>query len=162
MLISAIDQRPTSEKYFDNLFPNIELHWKDVYLNTHKGMLLFKIKKKIPFCVLYLNKKLLQFVNTQPPFHSFCHTEAETTLHVFHKCLVRKFFGINFCYCLRQILTYLAPEVQKQLSRVVLRKGCSGNMQQIYRRTPMPKYDLNKVALQLTLLKLHSGMGVLL
>ena len=27
----------------------------------------------------------------------------------------------------------------------VLRKRCSENMQQIYRRTPMPKYDFNKV-----------------
>ena len=38
---------------------------------------------------------------------------------------------------------------QKQSSRGVLRKRCSENMQQIYRRIPMPKYDSNKVALQL-------------
>ena len=31
--------------------------------------------------------------------------------------------------------------IQKQSSRVVLRKRCSENMQQIYRRTPMPKCD---------------------
>ena len=35
---------------------------------------------------------------------------------------------------------------QKQPSRGILRKKCSENMQQIYRRTPMPKYDFNKVA----------------
>ena len=28
---------------------------------------------------------------------------------------------------------------------------CSEDMQKIYRRTPMPKYDFNKVALQLNL-----------
>ena len=39
--------------------------------------------------------------------------------------------------------------MQKQPSRGVFRKRCSGNMQQIYRRTPMPKYDFNKVALQI-------------
>ena len=39
--------------------------------------------------------------------------------------------------------------VQKQPSRGVLRRWCSENMQQIYRRTPMPKSDLNKVTLQL-------------
>ena len=39
--------------------------------------------------------------------------------------------------------------IQKQPSRDVLRRKCSGNMQQIYRRTPMSKYDFNKVALQL-------------
>ena len=38
---------------------------------------------------------------------------------------------------------------QKQPSRGVLRKRCSENMQQIYRRTPIPKCDFNKVALQI-------------
>ena len=36
--------------------------------------------------------------------------------------------------------------MQKQSSRGVLGKRCSENMQQIYRRTPMPKRDFNKVA----------------
>ena len=40
-------------------------------------------------------------------------------------------------------------EVQKQPPRGVPRKRCSENMQQIYRRTPMPKCDFNKVAKQL-------------
>ena len=39
--------------------------------------------------------------------------------------------------------------IQKQPSRGVLRKSCSENMQEIYRRTPMPKCDFNKVAKQL-------------
>ena len=39
--------------------------------------------------------------------------------------------------------------LQKQPSRGVLRKRCSINMQQIYRRTPMPKCDFNKVPLEL-------------
>ena len=38
---------------------------------------------------------------------------------------------------------------QKQPPRGVPRKRCSENMQQIYRRTLMPKCDFNKVALQL-------------
>ena len=40
-------------------------------------------------------------------------------------------------------------KLQKQPPRGVLRKRCSENMQQIYRRTPMPKCDFNKVALHL-------------
>ena len=40
--------------------------------------------------VLYLNKKLFQFGKTQSPLCSFCHTEAETTLHIFHKCSAAK------------------------------------------------------------------------
>ena len=42
-----------------------------------------------------------------------------------------------------------AGVLQTQPSKGVLRKRCSENMQQIYMRTPMPKYDFNKVALQL-------------
>ena len=38
---------------------------------------------------------------------------------------------------------------QKQPSRGVFIKRCSGNMQQIFRRTPMPKCDFNKVTKQL-------------
>ena len=43
----------------------------------------------------------------------------------------------------------LWKEVQKQPLRGVPRKRCSENMQEIYRRTPMPNCDFNKVALQL-------------
>ena len=45
---------------------------------------------------------------------------------------------------------------QKQSFRGVLKKRCYENIQQIYRRTPMPKCDLA------TLLKSDFGMGVLL
>ena len=37
-------------------------------------------------------------------------------------------------------------DLQKQPSRGVLKKRCSENMQQICRRTPMPKCNFNKVA----------------
>ena len=49
--------------------------------------------------------------------------------------------------------------IQKQTSKGVLRKRCSGNIQQIYRRKPMPKCDLSKVAA--TLLKSYFGMCIL-
>ena len=44
----------------------------------------------IPNNVLYLNEKLFQFGKTQSHLCSFCHNEAETTTHVFHKCSVTK------------------------------------------------------------------------
>ena len=40
--------------------------------------------------MLYLNKKLFQFGKTQSPLCFFCHTEAKTALHVFHKFSVTK------------------------------------------------------------------------
>ena len=66
----------------------------------------------------------------------------------------------NCCYnvfdgrisnCWKKEIEYISRVnciVQKQPSRGVLRKRCSKNMHQIYRRTPMPKSDFNKVALQ--------------
>ena len=39
--------------------------------------------------------------------------------------------------------------VQKQPSRGAPNKRCSENMQQIHSGTPIPKFDFNKVALQL-------------
>ena len=60
LLIPAIDHQPTSQKYSDNLFPNIELPWKEFYLtgckataNSHLCCFNYKIIN-----VLYLNKKL--------------------------------------------------------------------------------------------------------
>ena len=50
---------------------------------------------------------------------------------------------VNFLF---QIITY--RKCQKQPSRGVLRKMCSENMLQGYRRAPTPKWDFNKVALQ--------------
>ena len=59
--------------------------------------------------------------------------------------------GMNFIeHCLWSS-TFISTKVnnQKQPSRVVLRKRCSGNTQQIYWRTPMLKYDFNNVGKQL-------------
>ena len=56
----------------------------------------------------------------------------------------------NFCF--------FESYIQKQPPRVVLSKRCSEKMQQIYKRTPMPKCEFNKT----TLLIPHFGIGVLL
>ena len=44
---------------------------------------------------------------------------------------------------------YKFAKGQKQPPRGFLKKRCFENMQQIYNRTPMPKYDFNKVSKQL-------------
>ena len=60
---------------------------------------------------------------------------------------------INWCISFKNFVfdinSLKAVEDQKQPPRGVLRKRCSENIQQIYRRTPMPKCDFNKIALQL-------------
>ena len=61
------------------------------------------------------------------------------------------FFVPQFLEGIKKLLCCLLENVfiQKQPPRGVPRKRCSEKMQQIYRRTPMPKCDFNKVALQL-------------
>ena len=93
MLISAVNHQPTSQKYFDNLFSNVELPWEEIYLNARKvtaNSHLHSFNYKIINNVLYMNEKLFQFGKTQSPLCSFYHSEAETALHVFHKCSVTK------------------------------------------------------------------------
>ena len=59
--------------------------------------------------------------------------------------------GLQCCINCNMVFNVMPKQVssnlsmfQKQLSRGVPRKRCSENMQQIYRRTPMPKCDFNK------------------
>ena len=44
---------------------------------------------------------------------------------------------------------FIVKQEDEQPSRGVFSKTCSENMQQIYRRTPIPKSDFNKIALQI-------------
>ena len=53
-------------------------------------------------------------------------------------------FEVLACKC----FIAFSKVMQKQPSRGALRKRCFENIQQIYSRTPMPKSDFNKVALQ--------------
>ena len=53
--------------------------------------------------------------------------------------------------------SFINSKSQKQPSRGVLSKRCSENMQQIYRRTPMPKCDFNKVACNFIEITLRHG-----
>ena len=99
LLISETYHQPTSQKCFDNLFPNIELPWKEICLNARQPKANSHLRcfnYKIINNVFYLNKKLVQFGQTQSQLCPFCHTKAETTLHVFHKCSVVKILCKQF------------------------------------------------------------------
>ena len=86
LLISAIDHQSTSQKYFDDIFPNIELPWREIYLTARKASAnshLRCFKYKIINNVLHLNKNLFQFGKTQSSLCSFCHTEAQNNTPCF-------------------------------------------------------------------------------
>ena len=59
---------------------------------------------------------------------------------------LRLFKGLPAIYL--EILSTKNSEQQKQPPIGVIRERCFENMKQIYRRTPMPKCDFNKVAKQ--------------
>ena len=48
-------------------------------------------------------------------------------------------------------------EMQKQPSRGALSEKCSENMQRMYRRTPIPKFNFNKIAKQLFQITFRQG-----
>ena len=56
-------------------------------------------------------------------------------------------------YCYVKYISY----GQAHLFRGVLSTSCSENMQQIYKRTPMPKCDFNKVACNFIEITLQHG-----
>ena len=61
LLISEREHQPTSQRFFDNLFPNIELPWTEIYLTVRKATAnsyLRCFNYKIINNVIYLNKKL--------------------------------------------------------------------------------------------------------
>ena len=110
LLISAINHQPTSQKYFDNLFSNVELPWKEIYLNARKATAnshLRSFNYKIINNVLYLNEKLFQLGNTQSPSCSFVIKKLKQHSMFFINVQILKLFGTNFHYFLKQISTFL-------------------------------------------------------
>ena len=64
-------------------------------------------------------------------------------------------FEVLACKC----FIAFSKVMQKQPSRGALRKRCFENIQQIYSRTPMPKCDFNKVALQSNFIEITLPRG---
>ena len=72
----------------------------------------------------------------------------------FHVFTQKRYGLVKYFDTVRPTLLFV---IKISRSRGVLRKRCSENMQQIYRRTPMPKCDFNKVALQKATAWGHTG-----
>ena len=80
----------------------------------------------------------------------FCRFLRSKNLCSFRFKLINKIGLKNFRNMIF-IFEIIFEPVQKQAHRGVPRKRCSENMQQIYRRTPMPKCDSTKVAIEIRL-----------
>ena len=78
-----------SQKYFSNIFPNLQIEWKEIYLLPYQAsidnylcMLQYKILKNI-FC---LQKQLSIFNKKDTKLCSYCRLQDETTNHIFIAC----------------------------------------------------------------------------
>ena len=97
--------------------------------------------------------KILMYINF-PWLTGFCHTK--NTNRIWKSRISRELVFTNYPKLQKNFhaKSYPRPvdadiKSQKQPYRSVRGKRCSENMQQIYRRKPMPKCDFNKVALKL-------------
>ena len=84
------NSKTRSQLNFEDLFQNKDIDWKHVYLlprrvtvDTNLRIFQYKILNN----VLYLNEKLFRFKKISCPLCSFCQSENETLIHLFHGCI---------------------------------------------------------------------------
>ena len=93
ILVYISPHKPTSQIYFENLFRDPDLNWKEIYLVPRKVSLdcyTRSFQYKLLNNVLYLNKKVFIFGKSSSPLCSFCKNVDETILHLFYECDITK------------------------------------------------------------------------
>ena len=89
LLVSKDRSKPSSNIYFEKMFPGIDLKWDDIYIlprrTTIETYLRF-FQYKMLNNVLFLSKKLFTFGLSNTPQCSFCNTNEETSIHIFSEC----------------------------------------------------------------------------
>ena len=89
MLISKVQNKPSSNFYFENLFNDNGIDRATIYMlprlatyNTYMRSFQYKLLNN----VLFLNKKLLIFGIKSSPLCSFCNLCGKTSLQIFYEC----------------------------------------------------------------------------
>ena len=93
ILTDANKMKPTSQIYFENLFPSFKPDLKSIYLLSRRVTLdtnLRMFQYKLLNNVLYLNNMLFRFKKVDSPLCLYCNEEEETPLHLFHSSLKTK------------------------------------------------------------------------
>ena len=93
ILVYTSRHKPTSQVYFENLFREQELNWKEIYILPRKVSLDCNVRSfqhNVLNNVLYLNKKLFIFGKMPSSLCSFCKQADETILHLFYECNISK------------------------------------------------------------------------
>ena len=136
--IDANKIKPTSQIYFENLFPNFNPDWKSIYLlprrvtlDTNLRMFQYKLLNN----VLYLNNMLFRFKKFDSPLCSYCNEEEETLLHLFHSFLKTKQLWNKIRQYFTQLINILHSTPQGSILRMFDNnqhpdnKSCSTNFQ---------------------------------
>ena len=98
------NELPTSQKYFCNIFPNLQVEWKKIYLlprkvsnDTNLRMFQYKILNNI----LYLNKQLFIFNKKDTKLCLYCRLQDETINHIFVECkfAIKLWSDLRHCQC---------------------------------------------------------------
>ena len=90
LISNTVNNKPTSNLYFEKLFENTTLDWIKIYLPPVLATIdttLRSVQHKVLINVLFLNKKLSTFGITNTVLCSFCNTLEETPIHIFFDCL---------------------------------------------------------------------------
>ena len=93
ILVYNSPHKPTSQTYFENIFENQEINWKDIYTLPRKVSIDCNVRSfqyKVLNNILYLNKKLFIFGKSPSSLCSYCKEADETVLHLFSECHVTK------------------------------------------------------------------------
>ena len=104
-------------------------HWLWTYLTPFSIVSLGDFEQVNVSCVSLLNINLIK-------------PDAQYAQNVF---IIFGRFSRQFFEILQKYTKRSSPNFQKQPSRGILRKRCTENIQQIFRRQPMPKCDLIKL-----------------
>ena len=98
VLVYTSPDKPTSHVYFENLFREQELNWKEIYILPRKVSLDCNVRSfqyKILNNFLYLNKNLLIFRKSPSSLRSFCKQADETICHFSMNAILRRNYGID-------------------------------------------------------------------
>ena len=102
ILILKVQNKPSSNIYFENLFNDYNIDWTAIYMfprlvtyNTYMRSFQYKILN----IVLFLNKKLYTFGIKPSQLCSFCNLYDETPLHVFYECNAVKCLWADLVQC---------------------------------------------------------------
>ena len=108
-------EKPTAQIYFEKIFQNPKLEWKDMYtlprratINTNLRIFQYKLLHNI----LYLNVMLYKFGKKVFPLCSFCMKEPESPIHFFHSCTKTTFLWTQLQYSFQNVL--IIPSITLQ------------------------------------------------